>query len=126
MTFKLRNVLERLAITVSSETIGVRNLEFLTTGGAVPLETRKKMERPERLLEARDRFERDYIVRALAVQRGNISRAAEVFGIERSNFYRKMRTFGITSPRQPVSRSMDGIRETSGSGRAEGRGADRV
>ena len=79
MTFKLRNVLERLAITVSRETIGVRNLEFLTTGGAVPLETRKKMERPERLLEARDRFERDYIVRALAVQRGNISRATESF-----------------------------------------------
>ena len=38
---------------------------------------------------------RDYILRALAAQQGNISRTADVLGVERSNLYRKMRGFGI-------------------------------
>ena len=50
---------------------------------------------------ARDRFERDYILRALAAQHGNISRTAESLGIERSNLYRKMRGFGIAPSRRP-------------------------
>ena len=54
----------------------------------------------EPLHDARDRFERDYIVRALAAQQGNISRTADVLGVERSNLYRKMRSFGIASPRR--------------------------
>ena len=47
------------------------------------------------LHEARDRFERDYILHALAAQQGNISRTAEILGVERSNLYRKMRACGI-------------------------------
>jgi two-component system nitrogen regulation response regulator NtrX len=47
------------------------------------------------LHEARDRFEREYILRALASQSGNMSRTADVLGVERSNLYRKMRAFGI-------------------------------
>ena len=52
-----------------------------------------------RLQDARDRFERDYIVQAFTEQRGNITRTAEALGMERSNLYRKMRSFGIRSPR---------------------------
>ena len=93
---ELRNVLERLAIMVPGEEIGAEDLGFLSGGGvadaddvtAVPLQV------------ARERFERDYIVRALARHRGNISRAAEALGVERSNLYRKMRAFGIISPRK--------------------------
>ena len=47
------------------------------------------------LHEAREAFERDYILKALAGQQGNISRTADVLGVERSNLYRKMKTFGI-------------------------------
>jgi two-component system nitrogen regulation response regulator NtrX len=52
------------------------------------------------LHEARDRFEREYILRALAAQNGNISRTADVLGVERSNLYRKMRAFGIAPARR--------------------------
>ena len=54
------------------------------------------------LHEARDRFERDYILRTLAEQQGNMSRTAEVLGVERSNLYRKMRAFGIAPRRGRV------------------------
>ena len=52
------------------------------------------------LHEARDRFEREYIVRALAAQQGNISRTADALGVERSNLYRKMKGFGIIPARR--------------------------
>jgi two-component system nitrogen regulation response regulator NtrX len=52
------------------------------------------------LHDARERFERDYILRTLAAERGNISRTAETLGVERSNLYRKMRTFGIAPTRR--------------------------
>jgi two-component system nitrogen regulation response regulator NtrX len=55
---------------------------------------------PVPLHEARDRFEREYILRALAAQNGNISRTADVLGVERSNLYRKMRAFGIAPARR--------------------------
>ena len=47
------------------------------------------------LYEARDQFERSLILRTLAAQQGNMSRTAEVLGVERSNLYRKMKAFGI-------------------------------
>jgi two-component system nitrogen regulation response regulator NtrX len=52
------------------------------------------------LHEARDRFERDLILRTLAEQQGNMSRTAEVLGVERSNLYRKMKAFGIAPARR--------------------------
>ena len=55
------------------------------------------------LHEARERFEREYILRALAAQQGNISRTAEALGVERSNLYRKMRAFGIAPARRGES-----------------------
>ena len=52
------------------------------------------------LHEARERFERDLILRTLAQQQGNMSRTAEMLGVERSNLYRKMKTFGIAPSRR--------------------------
>ena len=54
----------------------------------------------EPLHEARDQFERDLILRTLAEQQGNMSRTADVLGVERSNLYRKMRAFGIAPSRR--------------------------
>ena len=100
---ELHNVVERLMIMVPGDRISSRDLSFLdqglTPGSNVPAAvTRPAVAEP--LHEARDRFERDYIRRALAAQYGNISRTADLLGIERSNLYRKMRGFGITPSRR--------------------------
>jgi two-component system, NtrC family, nitrogen regulation response regulator NtrX len=95
---ELRNVIERLLIMVPGDIIALGDLAFLDgTGGAAatPDETPGVS-----LHDARERFERDYILRALAAQQGNISRTAEVLGVERSNLYRKMRAFGIVPARR--------------------------
>jgi two-component system nitrogen regulation response regulator NtrX len=97
---ELRNLVERLMIMVPGERITSRDLSFLdgsVLAGADP--ARPSAMAP--LHDARDQFERDYILRALAQQQGNISRTAEMLGVERSNLYRKMRSFGIAPSRKP-------------------------
>jgi two-component system nitrogen regulation response regulator NtrX len=48
------------------------------------------------LHQARSAYERDYILRKLNENHGNVSRTAEVLGLERSHLYRKMKTLSIT------------------------------
>jgi two-component system nitrogen regulation response regulator NtrX len=47
------------------------------------------------LQQARDAYERDYILKKVDEVKGNISRAAELLGLERSHLYRKMKALGI-------------------------------
>jgi len=47
------------------------------------------------LHQARDAYERDYILKKLDDNHGNVSRTAEALGLERSHLYRKMKTLGI-------------------------------
>jgi two-component system nitrogen regulation response regulator NtrX len=97
---ELRNLVERLMIMVPGDRISSRDLTFLDQ--SLPAEPQISTQAMESLPlhEARDQFERDYILRALAAQQGNISRTAEVLGVERSNLYRKMRSFGIVPSRR--------------------------
>src|SRR5688572_1930106 len=94
---ELRNVIERLMIMVPGDTIHFSDLAFLEGAGVATTVPEGEPAAP--LHEARERFERDYILRALAAQHGNISRTAEVLGVERSNLYRKMKAFGIVPAR---------------------------
>jgi two-component system nitrogen regulation response regulator NtrX len=92
---ELRNVIERVMIMVPGDVVTAGDLSFLgPTGAAQPAAAVCDEERLT-LHEARDRFERDLILRTLAEQQGNMSRTADVLGVERSNLYRKMRAFGI-------------------------------
>jgi two-component system nitrogen regulation response regulator NtrX len=92
---ELRNMVERLVIMVAGDTIGADEL---------PPPLRAKDETPvvadgKPLKEARDNFERAYILAELRAQDWNMTRTAERLGIERSHLYRKIRAFGITAPK---------------------------
>jgi two-component system nitrogen regulation response regulator NtrX len=95
---ELRNVIERLMIMVPGDVIAAADLAFLDGSAVVPGDDPAAPTLS--LHDARERFERDYILRALAAQNGNISRTADVLGVERSNLYRKMRAFGIAPARK--------------------------
>ena len=47
------------------------------------------------LHEARNAYERDYILKKLEENAGNMTRTAEVLGLERSHLYRKMKSLGL-------------------------------
>jgi two-component system nitrogen regulation response regulator NtrX len=97
---ELRNVVERLMIMVPGDRISSRDLTFLGQSPGPAMETPAKPPTTASLHDARDQFEREYILRAMAAQQGNMSRTAEALGIERSNLYRKMRNFGIAPSRR--------------------------
>jgi two-component system nitrogen regulation response regulator NtrX len=97
---ELRNLVERLMIMVPGERISSRDITFLDAGASMRPAGASARSPIGPLHDARDQFERDYILRALAAQHGNISRTAEMLGIERSNLYRKMRGFGIAPSRR--------------------------
>jgi two-component system, NtrC family, nitrogen regulation response regulator NtrX len=94
---ELRNVIERLVIMVPGDSISGGDLTFLE--GPLAPEPAAGADSPQAvtLQAARSRFEREFILRTLAAQSGNVSRTADVLGVERSNFYRKMRALGIAT-----------------------------
>jgi two-component system nitrogen regulation response regulator NtrX len=97
---ELRNVIERLMIMVPGDTISSADLSFLDLAGFSPPVGEPLASGKLTLHEARDRFERELILRTLSEQQGNMSRTAEVLGVERSNLYRKMRAFGVAPARR--------------------------
>jgi two-component system, NtrC family, nitrogen regulation response regulator NtrX len=98
---ELRNVIERLMIMVPGDSISPADLSFLDAAALSRPAAADVTGERRTLHEARDQFERDLILRTLAEQQGNMSRTAEVLGVERSNLYRKMRAFGIAPARRP-------------------------
>jgi two-component system nitrogen regulation response regulator NtrX len=103
---ELRNIIERLMIMVPGEVITGADLPFIAPDAA----KRAPAGRPNDvapLYAARDAWERDYILNALAVLDGNISRAAETLGVERSNLYRKMRALGISAGKREGDESAE-------------------
>jgi two-component system nitrogen regulation response regulator NtrX len=88
---ELRNVLERLVIMTPSKVIS--HVDILAS------------EAPESdyfgfttLKDARDAFEKDFIARKLRENSWNVSKTAEILGIERSNLHRKIKAYEIKVP----------------------------
>ena len=95
---ELRNTIERLMIMVPGEVIEPADLAFLDIGASPAKVIAEDKVGP--LFEARDAWERNYILTALAAFDGNISRTADALGLERSNLYKKMRSLGIAPSRE--------------------------
>jgi two-component system, NtrC family, nitrogen regulation response regulator NtrX len=93
---ELRNLVERMVIMVGGECIEVRhlppNLHHDSARSSAP---RSGHDGFSSLQEARAAYERDYILRKLEENQGNVSRTAEALGLERSHLYRKMKSLGI-------------------------------
>src|SRR5438094_9624553 len=87
---------------VPGEAISPVDLSFLDPTALAQADTGAAPVERITLHEARERFERDLILRTLAEQQGNMSRTADVLGVERSNLYRKMKALGIEPSRKAV------------------------
>ncbi len=90
---ELRNVIERVVIMNPTVTkLDRKHLPPLVLRDG----TRKQPVEFSTLHQARAAYERDYILKKLDELHGNVSRTAEVLGLERSHLYRKMKTLGIS------------------------------
>src|ERR1700682_2915093 len=90
---ELRNVIERIVIMNPAVTRFERK-------HLPPLVYRENVRRSagaefSTLHDARAAYERDFILKKLDENHGNVSRTAELLGLERSHLYRKMKGLGI-------------------------------
>jgi len=90
---ELRNIVERLVIMSPGARIDFKDLPAVIRGEGAP--AGEGAAAAASLREARERFEKEYILKILRENGGNVSRTAEILGMERSTFYRKIRSFGL-------------------------------
>jgi two-component system nitrogen regulation response regulator NtrX len=93
---ELRNMVERLVIMGPRDVIEADDLPS-------PLRPKERWSeaaepRERSLRDARDGFERAYILAELRACDWNMTRTAERLGIERSHLYRKIKAYGIVPP----------------------------
>jgi two-component system nitrogen regulation response regulator NtrX len=96
---ELRNLVERvLILNPKTQRIERRHLPMLVFRDPAARDTTRPARAEEftTLLEAREAYERDYILKKLDECHGNVSRTAESLGLERSHLYRKMKALGVS------------------------------
>ena len=91
---ELRNLMERIVIMNPQTRIDARHIPLDRARRAV---FDRPMDRFGSLQEVREAAERDYILKKLEEAKGNVTRAAELLGLERSHLYRKMKALGIAA-----------------------------
>ncbi len=99
---ELQNVVQRLLILGAGPVVEEEEVEAALGSGAeeVPGGAESAgldLERP--LKEARERFERAYLIHHLRAAGGSMTRVAERTGLERTHLYRKLRALGIDPKR---------------------------
>ncbi|MBU1209805.1 MAG: sigma-54 dependent transcriptional regulator [Alphaproteobacteria bacterium] len=98
---ELRNNIERLMILAGGDSGAIITAEMLPDeiGSGVPLPVNGGAEHLMSLplREAREIFEREYLLAQINRFGGNISRTAEFVGMERSALHRKLRALGVSS-----------------------------
>lgn len=96
---ELKNFVERVYILTPSEFVDVHDLRF--AGLAIGKEGQTSVGVSgvgtdfTTFRDARAAFEKEFLERKIQENNGNISRTAEVIGLERSYLHRKIKTFGI-------------------------------
>ena len=89
---ELRNVIERIVImNPTAFKLDRKHLPPLVYRDG----NRRLLGEASTLHQARAAYEHDYILKKLDENHGNVSRTAEVLGLERSHLYRKMKSLGI-------------------------------
>ncbi len=96
---ELKNLIERLVIMVPGRVIAREQLG-LPAGQPLPLpadtvDVEESTLVADTFREAREEFEKEFLLRKLEENDWNVSKTAEAIEIERSNLHRKIRSYGI-------------------------------
>ena len=89
---ELKNLMERIVIMNPQVRVDARHIPLHPQRRQV---FERAIDRFGSLQEVRESAEREYIQKKLEETQGNVTRTAELLGLERSNLYRKMKSLGI-------------------------------
>ncbi len=89
---ELKNIIERLCILTVGETITGKDAKEALKGFGKAEEIFEQGD----LKKAKDEFERQYILKTLQLNEGNVNKASKILGVERTHLYRKIKTLNIS------------------------------
>jgi two-component system nitrogen regulation response regulator NtrX len=94
---ELKNLIERLVIMTPGLVVELSDLPHAITKGAssTQAEVGGITEMPDSYRDAKELFEKQFLLEKLQKNSWNISRTAEEIGLERSNLHRKIKAYGI-------------------------------
>ena len=100
---ELRNLIQRLLVLGPEGEVSVQEVEEALNQSAASVDSAKAShanlyadgmyDLP--LREAREQFERDYLIYRLKKAGGSVGKLSEAVGMERTHLYRKLRSLGI-------------------------------
>jgi two-component system nitrogen regulation response regulator NtrX len=88
---ELRNIIERVVIMHGKQKVSADDLPELNQKKETPAASF----RFPSFKEANDAYQREFILHKLAEADGNVSKAADAMGVDRSHLYRRMKNLGI-------------------------------
>lgn len=92
---ELKNFVERVYILTPGEFIDVHDVRFAGLSEPGGGKSEDDVNDMSTFREARAQFEKEYLLKKISENSGNISKTAEVIGLERSYLHRKIKSYGI-------------------------------
>jgi two-component system nitrogen regulation response regulator NtrX len=95
---ELKNFIERIYILTPGEFVDVHDLNFagLVVGDShTAIDSMQHFAGFNTFRDARAKFEKEFLLQKLNENNGNITKTAEVIGLERSYLHRKIKSYGI-------------------------------
>ncbi len=97
---ELKNIIERLVIMTLSDTIKEEDIPPLVKKNGAAEEYDADSYQTDTFREAKEEFEKHFIVQKLQENEWNVSKTAKAIGIERSNLHRKIRSYGLETRKE--------------------------
>lgn len=93
---ELKNMIERLVILTPGNIITANDIPDSLKEKAKPdIDIKDSLFKFSSLKEAKSYFEKEFILKKLAENNGNISQTAQTIGVERSHLHKKIRAYGV-------------------------------
>ena len=96
---ELRNLVQRLLVMGSANEVALEEIEAALSGAPAavvpPRSESSEIDFSLPLREAREQFERAYLLRQLQQVGGSVGKLAKAVGMERTHLYRKLRDLGV-------------------------------
>jgi len=93
---ELKNIIERLIILTPSNTITAKDIPPLNIKEETAPAFSPQTMTGDSLKSAKMDFERQFIIKKLEENEGNISKTAEVLGLERSHLHKKLKSLNVS------------------------------
>jgi len=92
---ELRNLIERIAILGQDNMEKIQNIIYSSLNPKLKFDNNNSASTELTLKEARDNFEKEYLVKQLKKNDGNVSKTAKSVGMDRAALYRKLSSLNI-------------------------------